>query len=79
MSTMDLGLKRVRLDKKVAVKKKVKAAENYFLLYMNLLSEDARFQWDKIVSLQVDTAPWTDVSTTLRPSPTCPTCPSWTV
>ena len=61
MSTLDLGLKRVRLDKKVTVKKKAKAAENFFLLYMNLLSEDAHFQWDKIVSSQVDTAPWTDV------------------
>ena len=28
---------------------------------MNLLSEDARFQWDKIVSSQMDTAPWTNV------------------
>ena len=29
--------------------------------YANLLSEDAWFQWDKIVTSQVDTAPWIDV------------------
>ncbi len=32
-----------------------------FLLNSNLLSKDARFQWDKIVTSQVDTAPWTSV------------------
>ena len=31
------------------------------MLYANLLSKDAQFQCDKIVSLQVDTDPWTDV------------------
>ncbi len=37
------------------------AVEGFFLLYANLLSEDARFRWDKIVTSQVGTAPWTDL------------------
>ncbi len=37
------------------------AAEGFFSLYANLLSEDARFRWDKIVASQVGTAPWTDL------------------
>ena len=61
LSQLDLGLKRARLAKKVAERTKVTAAGNFFSLYANLLSEDARFQWDKIVTSQVDTAPWIDV------------------
>ncbi len=37
------------------------SAEGFFSLYMNLLSEDARFCWDKIVSSQVGTGLWTDL------------------
>ncbi len=37
------------------------AAEGFFSLYANLLSEDAQFHWDKIVSSQVGAAPWTDL------------------
>ena len=31
------------------------------MFYAHLLSEDARYQWDKIVALQVDTARWTNI------------------
>ena len=31
--------------------------DHFFSLYANLLSKDARFQWDKIVMSQVDSAP----------------------
>ncbi len=37
------------------------AAEGFFLHYANLLSKDARFCWDKIVSSQIGAAPWTDL------------------
>ncbi len=37
------------------------AAEGFFSLYTNLLSKDAQFCWDKIVSSQVGAAPWTDL------------------
>ncbi len=33
----------------------------FFKFYANLLSEDAPYQWDKIVASQVYTAPWTNV------------------
>ncbi len=32
-----------------------------YQFYANVLSEDARYQWDKIVASQVDIAPWTNV------------------
>ncbi len=35
------------------------AAEGFFSLYANLLSEDAQFHWDKIVASQIQAAPWT--------------------
>ena len=44
------------LEKKKAIEAKATAAESFFSLYANLLSEDARFRWDKIVSSQVGTA-----------------------
>ena len=37
------------------------AAEGFFLLYVNLLSKDTRFRWDKIVTSQVGSAPWTNL------------------
>ncbi len=37
------------------------SAEGFFSLYVNLLSKDSQFRWDKIVSSQVGTAPWTDL------------------
>ena len=43
---------------------KATAAEGCFLLYANLLSEDARFCWDKIVASQVGAALWTDLQGT---------------
>jgi hypothetical protein len=58
-------LKSVKLghlaDAKAAEKERVDTAEGFFSLYANLLSVEARVAWDKIVSRQVDTAPWTDL------------------
>ncbi len=50
------SLKNALLEKKVALEAKATAAEGFFSLYANLLSEDARFCWDKIVSSQVGAA-----------------------
>ncbi len=55
------SLRDALLEKKVALEAKAMAAEGFFLLYANLLSKDARFRWDKIVSSQVGAAPWTDL------------------
>ncbi len=55
------SLKDALLEKKVALEAKATAAEGFFSLYTNLLSKDAQFRWDKIVSSQVGTAPWTDL------------------
>jgi hypothetical protein len=55
------SLKDALLEKKVALEAKATAAEGFFSLYANLLSEDAQFRWDKIVSSQVGTAPWTNL------------------
>ncbi len=41
----------------VAEKAQAASAEGFFSLYVNLLSKDAQFCWDKIVSSQVRTAP----------------------
>ena len=54
-------LARVRANKKAAQAKCNLAAGQFFTFYANLLSKNAWYQWDKIVALQVDTAPWTDV------------------
>jgi hypothetical protein len=43
----------------VALEAKATAAEGFFSLYMNLLSKNAQFCWEKIVSSQVRTAPLT--------------------
>jgi len=45
----------------VAREEQVTAAEGFFSLYGNLLTEDARYHWDKIVESQCDTAPWIDL------------------
>ena len=37
------------------------AAEGFFSLYANLLSEDARYHWEKIVKEQCETYPWTNL------------------
>ncbi len=55
------SLKDTLLEKKKAIEAKAMAAEGFFSLYANLLSKDARFRWDKVVSSQVGTAPWTDL------------------
>ena len=55
------SLKGALARRRSARQKKAKAAEEFFSLYANLLGEDARFQWDKIVTEQTGTAPWTDL------------------
>ncbi len=55
------ALKDAFLEKKAAEEAHAASAEGFFSLYANLLSKDARFCWDKIVSSQVGTAPWTDL------------------
>jgi len=58
-------LKAVKLghlkEVKTAEKKRVEAAEGFFSLYANLLSVEARVAWDRIVTRQIGTAPWTDL------------------
>ena len=54
-------LKEALLEKRASEGCLTEAAEGFFSLYANLLSEDARFRWDKIVTSQVGTAPWTDL------------------
>ena len=61
-------LEQTRLDKKAAQAKRNLAAGQFFTFYANLLSKDARYQWDKIVALQVDTAPWTDIQGKEQPT-----------
>ena len=56
-NNLKASLKDALLEKKVAIDAKATAAEGFFSLYANLLSEDARFRWDKIVTSQVRTAP----------------------
>ena len=58
-SADDLEAARKSLAK--AVKKKASAIEGFFAMYANLLSEDMRFPWDKIVKDQVGTASWTNL------------------
>jgi hypothetical protein len=55
------SFKDALLAKKVALEAQVTDAECFFLLYSNLLSKDAQFRWDKIVSSQVGAALWTDL------------------
>jgi hypothetical protein len=50
------SLKYTLLAKKVALEAQATAAKGFFLLYANLLSKDARFRWDKIVSSQIRAA-----------------------
>ncbi len=65
---MSEELMHMRANKKAAQAKRNLAAGQFFTLYANLLSEDARYQWDKIVASQVDTAPWTDIRGKERPT-----------
>jgi hypothetical protein len=55
------SFKDALLEKKVALEAQAMAAEGFCLLYANLLSKDARFRWDKIVSSQVRAVLWTDL------------------
>ncbi len=50
------SLKDALLEQKEAQEAQAMAAECFFLLYANLLSKDARFRWNKIVSSQVRAA-----------------------
>lgn len=36
-------------------------AEQLFMLYSNLMVEEASLPWNKIIQEQIDTSPWTDV------------------
>ncbi len=45
----------------VAREEQLMAAEGFFSQHANLLTEDARYHWDKIVEAQCDTAPWIDL------------------
>ena len=54
-------LEQVRANKKAVQAKRNFAAGQLFMFYVIFLSKDARYQWDKIVALQVHTAPWTNV------------------
>ena len=54
-----LKVKQEKLEEVLEEKKSL--AEQFFSLYANLLSEDARYVWDKIVQSQVGCAPWTDL------------------
>ena len=47
-------------DKEEAEERCLVAANEFFLLYVNILSEDAWYQWDKLVASQDNRAPWTD-------------------
>ncbi len=61
LDDLKASLKDALLATKVALEAQATAAVGFFLLYANLLSKDARFRWDKIVSSQVGAAPWTDL------------------
>ena len=61
-SALELSLKEARARVAAAKKKQKAAAEGFFSQYANLLTEDARYHWDKIVLAQCDTYPWTDLT-----------------
>ena len=54
-------LEQACLDKKAAQDKHNLSAGQFFTFYVNLLSKDAWCQLDKVVSSQLNTAPWTNV------------------
>ena len=45
----------------IANLKSVAVAEKMFVLYKNLLSENAQTKWDTIVDSQIGANPWTDL------------------
>jgi hypothetical protein len=55
------SLKVALPERKVALEAKATAAEGFFLLYAKLLSKDAWFRWDEIVSSQIGAALWTNL------------------
>ncbi len=61
LDNLKASLKDALLETKVALEAQAMAAEGFILLYVNLLSKDAHFHWDKIVSSQVGAATWTDL------------------
>ena len=62
-STSDTEIKLLwqEVKRAAAQAKRNLAAGHFFTFYTNLLSKDAQYQWDKIVALQVNTAPWTNI------------------
>ena len=59
--TTEDSLARVLLELEVSREEQKEAAEGFFSQYANLLTEEARFHWDKIVESQCNTAPWIDL------------------
>jgi hypothetical protein len=55
------SLRDALLEHKEAQEAQAMAAEGFFLLFVNLLIEDARFHWDKIISSQSGAALWTNL------------------
>jgi hypothetical protein len=52
-----------------AAMKRDKAVEDMFQLYVNLLSVDARYAWNKIVQEQTEADPYTDLQGLTRKGP----------
>ena len=61
LADLQENLKGARAKLASAKVKQKTAAEGFFLLYANLLSEDARYHWEKIVKEQCETYPWTNL------------------
>jgi hypothetical protein len=57
LDELKASLKEALLVQKEVQEAQSTAAKGFFLLYVNLLSKDAQFCWDKIVSSQVRAAP----------------------
>jgi hypothetical protein len=60
-ATAEESLKDASAKLAVARADQKTAAEGFFLQYANLLTEDARYHWEKIVTSQSYTYPWTDL------------------
>jgi hypothetical protein len=61
LDELKASLKEALLVQNETQEAQATATESFFSLYANLLSEDAQFHWDKIVSSQVRAAQWTDL------------------
>jgi hypothetical protein len=61
LDELKASLKDALLVQKEAQEAQAMATEGFFLLYVNLLSEDTQLCWDKIVSSKVGAAPWANL------------------